>query len=48
MCVYFVVPLDKICTMDKLSQWNRISRQARDAAQVLIAAVIAERSFKVI
>ena len=48
MCVHFLVPLDKICTMDKLSQWNRILRQARDAAQVLTAAVMAKRSLKVI
>ena len=48
MCVHFLVPLDKTCTMDKLSQWNRILRQARDAAQVLTAAVMAKRSLKVI
>ena len=30
--------------MNKLSQWNRILRQARDAAQVLTAAAI-EKSF---
>ena len=46
MCVHFLVPLEKICIMDKLSQWNRISRQARDAAQVLTAAVMARRSLK--
>ena len=38
----------QICTMDKLSQWNRILRQARDAALVLTAAVMAKRSLKVI
>ena len=48
MCLHFLVPLDKICTTDKLSQWNRILRQARDAVQVLIAAVMAKRSLKVI
>ena len=34
--------------MDKLSQWNRILPQARDAAQVLTAAAMAKRSLKVI
>ena len=48
MSVHFLVPLDKICTMDKLSQWNRILRQATDTAQVLTAAVMAKRSLKVI
>ena len=48
MCLHFLVPLDKICTMNKLSQWDRILRQARDAAQVLTAAVMAKRSLKVI
>lgn len=48
MCLHFLVPLYKICTMDKLSQWDRILRQARDAAQVLTAAVMAKRSLKVI
>ena len=48
MCVHFLVPLVKICTMDKLSQWNRILRQARDAAQVLTTAVMAKRALKVI
>ena len=48
MCVHFLVLLDKICTMDKLSQWNRILRESRDAAQVLTAAVMAKRSLKVI
>ena len=48
MCLHFLVPLDKICTTDKLSQWNRILRQARDAVQVLTAAVMAKRSLKVI
>ena len=48
MCVHFLVPLDKICNMDKLSQWKGISRQARDAAQVLTVAVMAKRSLKVI
>ena len=48
MYVHFLELLDKICTMDKLSQWNRILRQARDAAQVLNAAVMAKRSLKVI
>ena len=48
MCVHFLVPLDKTCTKDKLSQWNRISRQARDAAQVLTVAVMAKRSLKAI
>ena len=46
MCLHFVVPLDKICTTDKLSQWDRILRQARDAVQVLITAVMAKRSLK--
>ena len=44
MCVHFLVPLDKICSMDKLSQWNRILQQATDAAQVLTAAVMVKRS----
>ena len=48
MCLHFLVPLDKICTTDKLSQWNRILRKVRDAVQVLIATVIAKRSLKVI
>ena len=48
MYVHFLELLDKICTMDKLSQWNRILRQARDAAQVLTAAVMEKRSLKVI
>ena len=48
MYVHFLELLDKICTMDKLSQWNRILRQARDAALVLTAAVMAKRSLKVI
>ena len=48
MCAHLLVPLDKVCTVDKLSQWNRILRQARDAAQVLTAAVMAKRSLKVI
>ena len=48
MCLPFLVPLDKICTTDKLSQWTRILRQARDAVQVLTAAVMAKRSLKVI
>ena len=46
--MYFLVPLDKLCTMDKLSQWNRILRQSRNAAQVLTAAVMAKGSLKVI
>ena len=48
MCLHFLVPLDKICTTDNLSQWNRILRQARDVVQVLTAAVMAKRSLKVI
>ena len=48
MYVHFLELLDKICTMDKLSQWNRILRESRDAAQVLTAAVMAKRSLKVI
>lgn len=48
MCLHLLVPLDKVCTMNKLSQWNRILRQARDAAQVLTAAVIEKSSLKVI
>ena len=47
-CVHLLVPLDKIYAVDKLSQWNRTLRQARDAAQVLTAAVMAKRSLKVI
>ena len=48
MCLHLLVPLDKVCTMNKLSQWNRILRQARDAAQVLTAAAIEKSSFKLI
>ena len=48
MCLHLLVPLDKICTTDKLSQWNRILRQARDTAQVLTLAAMAKGSLNVI
>ena len=48
MCLHLLVPLDKVYTMSKLSQWNRTLRQARDAAQVLTAAVIEKNSLKLI
>ena len=48
MCVHFLVPLDKTCAKDKLSELKRITRQAGNAAQVLTAAVMAKRSLKVI
>ena len=48
MCLHLLVPVDKVYTMNKLSQWTRTLRQAMDASQVLTAAVIEKSSLKLI
>ena len=48
MCLHLLVPLERMCTTDRLSQWKRILQQARRGAQVLTAAAMAKSSLYVI